>query len=380
MPAATDREAWLLAKHMPLDDIAMRIVEYGLGEYHQFLNPYDIKDLVDRITYAGRSHTMSLMTEIVRKVTGVTVEVKDYDEDEVFEYLWGATSLRNFHHFYEHDNKVILRNVFDSFDEYSDMCRKYLHPMLLTNEDCTRRLLELSISHHNQCLHWDEATIYASDFLTSMSPTTRLTLLGCIPSSSLIVEHDLVQLLVELDDLEDAPMPMVCKSWRDAWYEIYKIDEPIGMSKPSQAADRVEVALNEKDMASWYQATMLQENESRIKVKLLVMPRDIGGSGGDGGEDEMLMIKGRKEEESVSRDGVRPVPPREPSWAPTVGENCEMLYMDGWWPVRVKKQHGRQWHVMYEACNVQHIVGRSELRRMVIWDADKQAWRAAPAA
>tara|TARA_B110001452_G_scaffold182093_1_gene152935 strand:- start:1119 stop:2069 length:951 start_codon:yes stop_codon:yes gene_type:complete len=142
-------------------------------------------------------------------------------------------------------------------------------------------------------------------------------------------------------------------------------------------ADRVEVALNEEDMASWYQATVLKETHSRIKVKLLVMPREIGGSGGDGGEDEMLMIEGRKEEESVSRDGVRPVPPHDPSWAPTVGENCELLYMDGWWPVRVKKQQGSQWHVMYEAFGVQHIVGRSQLRRMVLWDAATQAWRAA---
>lgn len=44
--------------------------------------------------------------------------------------------------------------------------------------------------------------------------------MSCIPSSNLIVEHNLVQLLVELDDLWDAPMPMVCKAWRDVWYEI----------------------------------------------------------------------------------------------------------------------------------------------------------------
>ena len=142
-------------------------------------------------------------------------------------------------------------------------------------------------------------------------------------------------------------------------------------------ADRVEVALKEDDMASWYQAMVLQETKTRIKVKLLVMPRELGGSGGDGSGDEVLMIEGRKEEESVSRDGVRPVPPADPSWAPTVGENCELLYMDGWWPVRVKKQQGSQWHVMYEAFGVQHIVGRSQLRRMVHWDADRQAWRPA---
>ena len=70
------------------------------------------------------------------------------------------------------------------------------------------------------------------------------------------------------------------------------------------------------------------------------------------------MIEGRKEEESVSRDGVRPVPPPDPSWAPAVGATCELLYMEGWWPVRVKRQEGREWHVLYEAFGVQHVVGR----------------------
>ena len=52
------------------------------------------------------------------------------------------------------------------------------------------------------------------------------------------------------------------------------------------------------------------------------------------------MIEGRKEEEWVSREGVRHVPPSIPSWVPAINEQCELLYLDGWWPVKVKKVQG----------------------------------------
>ena len=47
----------------------------------------------------------------------------------------------------------------------------------------------------------------------------RLDLLFCIPSSSLIVEYDLVQILVQLDNLRDVPLAIVCKFWHAACAE-----------------------------------------------------------------------------------------------------------------------------------------------------------------
>ena len=146
--------------------------------------------------------------------------------------------------------------------------------------------------------------------------------------------------------------------------------------KPVAPLQRVEVALTEEEMASWYQATILQETKTRSKVRLLVMPQAMGGSGLDG-EDEFLIIEGRKEEESVSREGVRPVPPVDAGWMPTVGENCELLYLDGWWPVRAQSVKGDKWTVMYEAFSVQHVVSRAQLRKIVQWDSDTRSYREA---
>ena len=104
--------------------------------------------------------------------------------------------------------------------------------------------------------------------------------------------------------------------------------------------------------------------------------RRARGTGADG-EDEFLIIDGRKEEESVGKDDVRPLPPVDRSWTPTVGENCELLYLDGWWPVRVQQLRGDKWIVIYEAFGVQHTVTRSQLRKMVAWDAATQTWKGA---
>ena len=143
--------------------------------------------------------------------------------------------------------------------------------------------------------------------------------------------------------------------------------------KPAPPLARVEVALNEEDMASWYEANVLQETKTRSKVKLLVLPQARGGSGNDG-EDEDLLIEGRKGEESVSKDGVRPVPPIDPTWTPAIGENCELLYLDGWWPVKVKKvereKNELKYHVFYEAYGVQHTVSRAQLRQIVYWNPE----------
>jgi hypothetical protein len=106
-----------------------------------------------------------------------------------------------------------------------------------------------------------------------------------------------------------------------------------------------------------------------------VPPQNMGGSGNDG-EDEHLMIEGRKEEESIPKDCVRPLPPVDQSWMPTLNENCELLYLDGWWPVKVKKiEKGDKWHVMYEAFGVMHVVSRKQLRQAVRWDAESQSFK-----
>ena len=144
---------------------------------------------------------------------------------------------------------------------------------------------------------------------------------------------------------------------------------------------RVEVALGEYDMATWYQATIVQEGKAssaganaRCKVKLLLMPQAMGGTGADG-EDELLLIMGRKPEESVLvKEGVRPVPSADTRWSPTVGECCELLYLDGWWPVRVKAVKGERWTVMYEAASQKHVVSRAQLRKVVQWDPDAKLW------
>ena len=64
------------------------------------------------------------------------------------------------------------------------------------------------------------------------------------------------------------------------------------------------------------------------------------------------------------------------SWMPTLNENCELLYLDGWWPVKVKKiEKGDKWHVMYEAFGVMHVVSRKQLRQAVRWDAESQSFK-----
>jgi len=129
-----------------------------------------------------------------------------------------------------------------------------------------------------------------------------------------------------------------------------------------------------------YQATIVQESKPgtkgapRSKARLLLVPEAIGGSGADG-EDELLLITGRKPEESVrAKEGVRPVPPADASWSPTVGESCELLYLDGWWPVRPKSVKGEKWTVMYEAASQKHVVSRAQLRKVVEWDPEAELW------
>lgn len=61
--------------------------------------------------------------------------------------------------------------------------------------------------------------------------------------------------------------------------------------------------------------------------------------------DSDLLIEGREREEWVSALRVRPVPPNDAQWAPRTGKQCEFLYLDGWWPVKVPPRlHARSSH------------------------------------
>jgi hypothetical protein len=78
----------------------------------------------------------------------------------------------------------------------------------------------------------------------------------------------------------------------------------------------------------------------------------------------------RPEEESVSTDFLRPLQPVDTSWMPTAGDVVELEFMDGWWPVRVKKvDKDGKWHVLYQPLNKVHKVQRDKLRQIVVWDA-----------
>ena len=56
---------------------------------------------------------------------------------------------------------------------------------------------------------------------------------------------------------------------------------------------------------------------------------------------------------------------------------CELNFLDGWWPVRVKKlQADGKWHVLYEAYKKDHRVPRDKLRQCMTWDG--RAWLPSP--
>jgi len=128
--------------------------------------------------------------------------------------------------------------------------------------------------------------------------------------------------------------------------------------KAAPALPRVEVDLRSEGLASWYEATVIQETKSRSKVRLLQLE-----------EDDELHIEGRPHEEWVSSEFSRPLPPRSSEWQPTVGEHCELSFLNGWWPVRVKRPVGAdKWHVIYEVMGNAHTVPTERLRQILVWD------------
>ncbi|MGB0149119.1 MAG: hypothetical protein ACPF97_09585 [Ilumatobacteraceae bacterium] len=107
-------------------------------------------------------------------------------------------------------------NKLSSFDKYRTTCLKHARPMLRAAEAETRELIRIAwqatLDHYEGGYGWS----YMLQHMDHEDSCDRLELLRCIPSSSRIVDYDLVQILVQLDDLEDVPLPMVCKVWHAA--------------------------------------------------------------------------------------------------------------------------------------------------------------------
>jgi len=146
-------------------------------------------------------------------------------------------------------------------------------------------------------------------------------------------------------------------SKRQKTKEVKEVKEPQLSRKPVPLLHRVEVDLRTEGLASWYNATVIQETKTRSKVRLLASDSDA-----------ILKIEGRASEEWVSSEFVRPLPPQQLSWVPTVGGVCELSYLDGWWPVKVRRAVADKWLVVYEVYGNTHTVPREQLRPIVIWD------------
>ena len=73
---------------------------------------------------------------------------------------------------------------------------------------------------------------------------------------------------------------------------------------------------------------------------------------------------------------MRPIPPPHltNNFMPTVGEQVELQYQNGWWPVVVKKkERGDKWVVEYEE-QITHTVKRDLLRPYLIYNSAGAQW------
>jgi hypothetical protein len=191
-PKLTGREGWLIAKHIPLDGDALHMAGHAIAcELFNNSERYrdEVTGLVAAITSESR-HARAFMAEIVFDITGVTIEADAVKEIEFSKLL------------------RFLQLVFEGYKpelqlpsgrSYHDMFYELTYPLFLEAETETRELIRLGFEMD---LYWPGITCEC-----------ECDLLSCIPSSSLIVEYDLVQILVQLDDLSDVPLAIVCKSW-----------------------------------------------------------------------------------------------------------------------------------------------------------------------
>jgi hypothetical protein len=142
-----------------------------------------------------------------------------------------------------------------------------------------------------------------------------------------------------------------------------------GVIGPFHAGTVVEVSLRLGEaFANWYEGRLIDQSKSG-KWKLSLCRRGL---------DDSLVLQGRGEFESATVPQLRPIPPNEPLWEPSVGEFCELLYEDGWWKVRVQEAHpppasgeAPTWTVNYMPAQAVHTVGRERLRPVFTWDLER---------
>ena len=245
----TDREAWLIATHIPLSDTALQTAGQAI-KFGNDINPSlreEITSLAAAVFQSGGRHARALIVDIVSIMMGATIQADAVQEIECGKFMMFLTMAYDKDRFEDVDNNFGVSSVW-SFDEYRAMCFKHAFPMFLRAEIETRRLIEIIIQH---CMKIRDTPYFHARPWCDLFQCESTACLICIPSSSLILEHNLVELLVERKDLKHKPIPMVCKSWRNAWYEIHKIDKRVVMSQPSpkQRIETVDIVLPDGAMA-----------------------------------------------------------------------------------------------------------------------------------
>jgi hypothetical protein len=133
----------------------------------------------------------------------------------------------------------------------------------------------------------------------------------------------------------------------------------------------VEVTLRlGESFATWYEAQLVEQGKgTKWKVQLVRRSED------DPNEYEPLRLQGRHEFESAPTTNLRPLPPTEHEWQPSIGNECELIFEDGWWKVRVQAEaEGGEWTVMYTPAQAVHTVPRDRLRPIHTWDINGQKY------
>ena len=120
--------------------------------------------------------------------------------------------------------------------------------------------------------------------------------------------------------------------------------------------------------ANWYEAQLLELIKGRWKVALQRRSDD--------GVFEALLLQGRPAAEWAKLDMIRPLPPPEMEWMPAIGDQCELLFDDGWWKVKVQEAGGGEYTVHYAPANAVHTVPRARLRPIFTWDAEAHKFSA----
>jgi len=116
--------------------------------------------------------------------------------------------------------------------------------------------------------------------------------------------------------------------------------------------------------ANWYEAVLGELVKNRWKVTL--QRRDESGA------TEPLRLEGRPVTEWAKLDMIRPLPPSDVEWSPSVDDICELFFSDGWWKVKVQEEAASVFTVLYAPANAVHSVGRERLRPVFTWDAEAQ--------